>query len=331
MRRLAIVLTLLIGSVIGCTGSGKSRWAMSDALYRDKWGKPYEHSKLHPDSLKRRLVQANDATFVKQRTGVTVGGFGADQPVAAGAEFGLVYFPASWVEARGTLAGVIAEGAETANGGLNLALRAHSPTRLSPFVGVGSYIGAGKRTLSAEDDQRDNDGDLFIDEAGEESEESHGFLTIYPEAGLHYWLSPSFRLTGSAAYHVTSQGRDADFLAFGLSITFVPPNDASDIFMPPQPPPGHVEVGHDDTGITHYKRSRSLENAAEKALRPASPTSSPRLQTYEAQENEVTAFELAEPDPLDPPYEPMRDPEYLRMKYQPTLPAPPVRIEVDDE
>ena len=60
-------------------------------------------------------------------------------------------------------------------------------------------------------DGLDNDDDLSIDEVGETESEVTFFNAVYPEIGMHYWVTGSTRLTGSASYFITSDGRDSDF------------------------------------------------------------------------------------------------------------------------
>jgi hypothetical protein len=50
----------------------------------------------------------------------------------------------------------------------------------------------------------------------------HDFIaSVYPEVGIHFWLTGSTRLTAGAQYHVTPQGRDDDFWFFGLSLAIL--------------------------------------------------------------------------------------------------------------
>ena len=126
-------------------------------------------------------------------------------------------------EARAGLAGMIAvDGdpsqslSQNAFGGINLGVRAQSPTRVAPFVGAGVFAGASSYYELADSDGVDNDDDFFIDEPGEERETNDYFAAVYPEVGVHAWLTSNWRATASASYLVTTEGRDHDFWYVGV-------------------------------------------------------------------------------------------------------------------
>ncbi|MBP89422.1 MAG: hypothetical protein CMJ64_22375 [Planctomycetaceae bacterium] len=96
-----------------------------------------------------------------------------------------------------------------------------TPTRLAPFVGVGALAAGGERDVS--DDGLDNDNNLLVDEPNEDLSEY--FASVYPEVGVHYWLTPRVRLTAGAAYQVTSTGRDDDQWTFGIGLSLLSPSD----------------------------------------------------------------------------------------------------------
>jgi hypothetical protein len=91
-------------------------------------------------------------------------------------------------------------------------LRTQLPSRLAPFTGAGVLAATGKRSL--EHDRLDNDSD---------EEEIESYLAVFPEAGVHLWLTPYWRLTASASYHVTSSGREDDQWLFGIGLSLLDP------------------------------------------------------------------------------------------------------------
>ena len=141
--------------------------------------------------------------------------------MALGGEVGVFTYLGPSVEARGGLKGLIGTGAKDWFAGVDFGLRAQSPSRLAPFAGVGSYLGGNTKTVAATSDGIDNDADFFVDEAGETKDDSNFLASIYPETGVHFWLNSATRLTASAQYHVTTEGRDADFWFFGFSLSFL--------------------------------------------------------------------------------------------------------------
>jgi len=202
---------LLTALTAGCTSS---KWAMDDPDYRDKYARPYADG----EKTQRMAKQIVDARHVAGKGGVYLGAAVADEPTAVGGEIGVFGYPTCWLEGHAALAGLLGAGTEHAFGGLNAGLRAQPPTRLAPFVGMGTFLGYADFEVDADDNGLDDDDDLFVDERGETESETAGLAAIYPEVGLHYWLTSTCRLTGSGAYYVTTEGRDQDFWFVGLSI-----------------------------------------------------------------------------------------------------------------
>ncbi len=213
----------------GCQGS---RWARRDADYAHKYAK-------HTDSVPRMVKQAVDARHLRGKGGGYIAFAGRDDPTALGAEVGMSQYGEPWYETRVGLATLVHDGGDHPfSAGLTGSLRAQTPTRLAPFVGVGAY-GGYSAFSRADGDGRDNDKDGQIDEDGEL--DSGIALAIYPEAGVHYWLNHRLRLTASASYYVTNQGRDDDFLFYSVGLAFLgsdyeetrsaPPEDRSSNFL----------------------------------------------------------------------------------------------------
>ena len=196
-------LAILLAST-GCHLS--SKWAMDHPEYAAKYDKPYADGK--PDKWARMLKQSGDARFVDEESGGYLAGGGGVSPSGDGAgfaEFGLLYFPSSWSEARVGLAGAGSTAASNLFGGLNAGLRVQSPTRLSPFAGLGMYGGVSY-------DDCPDDSPCHHDHA-------HGFAAVYPELGVHYWVNGTTRISGNAAYWFNTEGRDSDLWMFGLAVS----------------------------------------------------------------------------------------------------------------
>jgi hypothetical protein len=161
--------------------------------------------------------QAVDARHVQGRSGWGVAATAGPDPVTVGGELSMFGYSEPWVEGRLGLMGVAGTGDANLFGGLTAGARLQTPTRFAPFVGLGGFAGGGNRDAS--DDGIDNDNDCCIDERGEKEDEFFG--SVFPEVGVHYWLSPRVRLTPNAAYHVTTSGRDDDQWFFGVGLSFL--------------------------------------------------------------------------------------------------------------
>ncbi|HBE68323.1 MAG TPA: hypothetical protein DDW52_09270 [Planctomycetaceae bacterium] len=217
---MVVRLFLLLGLLqllSGCANLLKSRYAMDDPVYAAK----YTDGASKTQPLKK-LKQAIDARHVEGLGGgyFTAGTQWRDstQGTLAGAEIGSEAYPTSWLSYRMAMAGYI--GPDDWYAGGDVGARLQLPTRLTPFVGVGTFHGLSLTREEAEDDRIDNDDNGFIDERGEMATTVDGWLsTIYPETGVHFWLSGQSRLTGYARYIVSSHGRDADDWLAGIQFS----------------------------------------------------------------------------------------------------------------
>jgi hypothetical protein len=186
---------------------------MDDRDYAAKYGKPYGD-----DKIVRMAKQCVDARHVAGKRGGYLSAAVQGDPVSVGGHLGGFAYSSPSFEGRVALAGLAGTGAKDLFVGIDGGLRFQTPTRLAPFVGVGTFLGYNKREVWGWRDGIDNDGDLQIDEPDEERAE-YGFLAaVYPELGAHFWLNSRTRLTASGAYYVTTDGRDTDFWFFGLGI-----------------------------------------------------------------------------------------------------------------
>ena len=225
IRSILILMPLILQ--VGCAGIGTSKWANDDPVYAEKYASSY--SSNDGEKAARMLKQAVDARHVDGRSGKYIGFSAADEPTAAGAEFGAFTYVHPAVEVRTGLKGLIGTGADDWYAGLDLGARVQAPSRLAPFAGVGTFIGGNGRQVGARDDNIDNDDDGAIDERGETRTRSEFLASVYPELGVHYWLTSDLRMTGSAQYHVTTDGRDSDFWFIGVSFSWL---DSLDSVIP---------------------------------------------------------------------------------------------------
>lgn len=211
----------------GCalpTGILRSRWAMDDAEYAEKYCDGAEKT-----DVLGKLKQAVDARFQADASGMFVsGGYAkrtdADHGLFA-IDIGTESYCTSFLTGRASLMGM-------GNGddwftGADLGLRLQTPTRLAPFVGAGVYAGYADEEVLADDDGKDNDDDGSIDEWREKDERFSGALAaVYPEVGAHFWWTPQVRLTGYGRYMVTTEGRTADDWQIGVGLAvFTNPGD----------------------------------------------------------------------------------------------------------
>lgn len=230
----ALTTTLLCVLTSGCSGWGTSRWAMDDPVYSQKYGEPY--SDKTTDKLARMLKQSADARYVDDRSGLYLGAAGSDHPLTAGTEIGVFHYLDPSLETRAGLKGLIGTGAKDWFLGGDFGLRLQSPSRLAPFVGVGTFVGGNRRSELAIHDHVDNDRDGAVDERGEYKGVYSYMASVYPELGIHFWLNGQTRLTTGAQYHLTTEGRDDDFWFFGVSLSLL--GDP-----PPRPQPSPAPQG----------------------------------------------------------------------------------------
>ena len=200
----------------GCAGIGTSKWAMDDPNYAEKYDKPYSGNDA--EKATRMFKQSVDVRYVKNQGGYYFGAATADDPFALGAEVGAFHYFGSMVEGRAGLKGLLGTAEKDWFVGGDFGFRMQTPTRLAPFVGVGTFLGGNQKQVNAENDHLDNDDDTSVDERGETSSEYDFLASVYPEVGMHFWLNSSTRLTAGAQYHMTPQGRADDFWFFGFSV-----------------------------------------------------------------------------------------------------------------
>ena len=207
--RASVSWILMTVAVCAC-GCTSSRWAMDDPEYAEKYSRPYEEGEKIPRMAKQMI----DARHLSGATGCYLGAMGAGTPASAAGEIGVFIIPpfetpwleTPWLETRGALAGVVSED-HTGAAGIDLGARVQAPSRLAPFAGVGILLAVA-------------DEDLWY--IAEEDEMLLG--AVYPELGLHFWLTSRTRLSTFGRYYVsgnTSHSGVTDYWATGLSLSFV--------------------------------------------------------------------------------------------------------------
>jgi len=176
------------------------------------------------DSIEKTQTSESDFSpdFDYEGRGIYIGGAARSEAGIVGGEIGGFLQTSRWLSCRGSLAFLAAEDiSEDVFGGLNLGFRINVPFRISPFVGLGGFVGYNRESVLAEDDFKDNDEDGSVDERGETKRVLDDTVgALYPEVGVHLWLSENVRVTGGAAYYITTEGRRDDFWFYGLSIAF---------------------------------------------------------------------------------------------------------------
>lgn len=145
---------------------------------------------------------------------------GTDDPAAGEITAGRFYYPETTrgaLETRAGLRGLAVEGGGGA-GGLDLGLRLQAPSRLAPYVGVSGFVGAAPGDYL---DALQDDGDpLFPDE---EPHKDTLAAAVSPEAGVHFWLSPAWRLSAGVRHTFADfEGPGhAEYTTVGLALAWL--------------------------------------------------------------------------------------------------------------
>ena len=105
-------------------------------------------------------------------------------------------------------------------GGVSVGLRTALDLPLSPYMGVGVYIGQNEKEVLAASDGLDNDGDGFKDDVGENKIDNILMSAVYPELGWRLAVGDSFSLRVMSRYMVSSFVRHHDDWFFGVSLAF---------------------------------------------------------------------------------------------------------------
>ncbi len=243
-------------AIAGCQGS---RWARDDPDYAAKYSQ-------HTDNVLKMSKQAIDARHVKEKWGSYAGVSGRiERPFAMGGEVGGFYYPTSYLELRGGLSGLIYENDTPLSGGFNAGARVQSPTRLAPFVGVSGYAGFVPDLFDTADGV-DNDLNGIVDDASETN--SSAVFGVAPEAGVHFWITPEWRLTSGVSYLLTTEGGD-DFLLGAISLARLtgPGGPVSQRGLAQAAIDGGWKVG-DGANAAEFEANSSTDEADEAPLLP---------------------------------------------------------------
>lgn len=94
------------------------------------------------------------------------------------------------------------------------------PFIISPFAGVGIYYGEAKEEdVLLKPDNKDNDGDSFIDEPGERGTITHSVGALYGRGGVNVWFNKNTVLTlDTRRYVITWHGSSRKVNMYGLRI-----------------------------------------------------------------------------------------------------------------
>ncbi|MEN1682203.1 MAG: hypothetical protein AAGJ46_21725 [Planctomycetota bacterium] len=177
-------------------------------------------------------LPAEDALGAKRatgRTGTYADAHGGTNPSAGGATFGWLAYLPKYKGLTSARFGIGVLGADSirlfdSDGVLSLGgelgVRLQAPSRLAPFVGLGGYTGWAGGGPDEEDSSDPPGGDA--DGLGRSD---HRLLSaVYPEVGVHTWLTPNWRLTAMARHYEAFTGVDSqDYQTFGFSLAYLRP------------------------------------------------------------------------------------------------------------
>ncbi len=215
MVRWSLVLLVLVLPLFA-GGCRYSRWALRDGDYAHKYPQ-------RTNNLLTKTKQAIDARHLFEKSGSFVAGGVHRDGQAYFADVGVLHYPRSWYEQYAALTGLYSDDLHDAFLGGKVGCRVQAPARLAPFAGVGGFVGAFHKGSvhdalwwAAHDE--DTTPDWMPGDDG-----LHPMFAVSPEAGVHYWLSTRTRVTASLSYMVTSEGRDFDYLLFGLGFARIKP------------------------------------------------------------------------------------------------------------
>jgi len=167
------------------------------------------------------VSMAQAAEFNNNKQGPFIEIAGQTDPTAVGVGLGGFKYNYRCLSTRLALYVLGSESVDDVFFGADAGFRLELGTVLSPFIGLGGYYGYHTEQIPADDDKLDNDGDGQVDESGEKDVHiDRSMASIYPEAGLHIWLDPVTRFSMSGKYHVTTEGREADFWILCVGFSF---------------------------------------------------------------------------------------------------------------
>lgn len=104
--------------------------------------------------------------------------------------------------------------------GIDIGARLNFGKEIAPFLGFGFFYGEAREDVEARDDNIDNDGDGSVDERGEmKSKRLDSMGAVYPEVGIHLWVSDNVRITGSGKYFITTKDEVDNYWIGAIAIS----------------------------------------------------------------------------------------------------------------
>ena len=169
---------------------------MDDPVYRRKYREGVDRS-----DMLGKIKQASDARHTQHLKGYTLGGgvqMSTASETALGAiEVGGECYVTNYFTTRLAATGFTSEGNAFVGG--DVGVRLQSPTRLAPFVGVGSAVGLGVVDVAVAEIQSALGADS--EDIDDTLSESAMVGVVYPEIGVHYWLNGRFRVSALARHN----------------------------------------------------------------------------------------------------------------------------------
>lgn len=179
---------------------------MDDKVYAKKYRKGV--SKV---DLLGKLKQASDARHTQYLTGYTLGGGTAvrqaePDTTLAVVDAGVEFYATNYLSSRVALTGFTGEKDLFVGG--DIGVRLQPPTRLAPFVGVGSTLGMGAFDVANAAVQ----GAATVDDGMDEVQRDSSVITIlYPETGVHFWLNGRTRLSAYGRHNFSTSNEGGSF------------------------------------------------------------------------------------------------------------------------
>lgn len=210
MKQLALVglIALATATLAGCQGS---RWARQDPIYSKKYSR-------HTDDPVRTIKQSIDARQVAGRDGNYFStAFGSNPNVGELSVGKFLYLPhlKGMVESRIGLKGLVSLDNDGGGaGGLEAGVRVQSPSRLAPFAGISAFGGLGPSDYL----------EAFLSTSDQSDDDTQGAIGISPEVGVHYWITPQWRLTTSVSqnyYRFEEADHSIDYTTVGMSLSYL--------------------------------------------------------------------------------------------------------------
>lgn len=147
-------------------------------------------------------------------------GLRSSEPEVIVAQLGVAGYVSENVSLKGGLTFFDAEHLDHTLFGIDMGARLNFGEEIAPFLGFGFFYGEAVEYVGARDDNIDNDGDGRVDERGEmASKRLDSMAAVYPELGLHLWVSDNVRVTGSGKYFIISKDEIDNYWIGAIAIS----------------------------------------------------------------------------------------------------------------